>query len=408
MSASCTVNGVTAIRAHIVRPRIGPWIADVAVSTSDAQSFQGAVTIELPDAGLSFKGDAHRSGVHHETVFLRAVGGAGGLDTVLPPKAYRQASLRIALQDIVAGAGETLSGACDAGVLATILPFWSRPQQTARRALFSLLQAVGSPAWRILPDGTLWVGPEKWDLAQVDFVEFEFEPNLGRLTIAAETPSMAPGQSFAFDGQVYRISTVQHEVDSELLRHVLLFEGATEGDRLKTSINSYVRDLFPRIDLYAGYWCTVASQNSDGSLELKPDDARLAGYSGVPIRYGVPGVSAKVSSGARCLLEFAGGDSTRPMVTAWEPGTALELDLGSPTATDALVKGTTYRTAEDTLFAAFITAFTAINTAFQADTGLAAPAKSTVATALTTTLTAAKAAFSAAAATYLSQIARTA
>ena len=399
----CLVNDLPVGKAHITRPRIGPWIADLAIPSDSAAAFEGGVTITLPDAGLSFRGTAHRVGVHHGIVYLRAVGGAGGLDTVLAPKSYRNVSSRIVLQDIASAAGETLSGSCDPAALDAALAFWTRPRQTARRALFSLLTALGGPAWRILPDGTLWVGAETWSASDAPFQDEEFEPHLGRLTIDSGAPTMSPGQTLAYDGQVRRISTVSHEVESDRVRHVLLFEGEGEGDRLKVAINSYVRDLFPRVDFTTGYWATVVKQNSDGSLELQPDDPRFAGWSGPPIRYGVPGMTAKVSPGARCLLEFAGADPQRPMVTAWEPGTILELDVTASAikfgagATEALVKGTTYRTAEDTLLTALVTA---LGTIAAATTPSTAAAATTFATAVTN--------FKNAAASYLSTVGTTA
>jgi hypothetical protein len=102
-------------------------------------------------------------------------------------------------------------------------------------------------------------------------------------------------------------------------------------DRAKAALDAYVRGVFSRLDYFAGYWCRVVGQNADGSLELQPDDARLPPLSGMPIRYGVPGVTAKVPAGARCLLEFAGGDPTKPFVATWEPGTVVEIVLAGGT-----------------------------------------------------------------------------
>lgn len=79
-------------------------------------------------------------------------------------------------------------------------------------------------------------------------------------------------------------------------------------------------------------------------------------------------------------------------------GTVI-LDEGS----QPLVRGSAYRSAEDSWFSALVTALTAINTALQADTAIAPSVKATVATALTTTLTAAKTAFDAGASSYLSR-----
>ena len=98
---------------------------------------------------------------------------------------------------------------------------------------------------------------------------------------------------------------------------------ASDYDRIKSGLVAIIRRtvgafIVQRVDFLAAYQCKVVTQNGDGTLELQPDDVRLPGYSKVPIRYGVPGVSATVAAGARVLLEFAGGDPQKPIATVWE------------------------------------------------------------------------------------------
>lgn len=102
---------------------------------------------------------------------------------------------------------------------------------------------------------------------------------------------------------------------------------AAELDRLKAGLAGFVRSLFARIDYYALYPAKVIAQNGDGTLELQTDDQRFAGMSGVPIRYGVPGITVTVSPGARVLLGFAGGDPSKPIAELWESASVTELDI---------------------------------------------------------------------------------
>lgn len=91
---------------------------------------------------------------------------------------------------------------------------------------------------------------------------------------------------------------------------------------------SVVTDLFvglverlvlPRLDPLARYPATVTTQHEDGSLDVKPDDRRFgAGLSRVPVRHGLPGVTARVRVGARVMLAFEGGDTSRPYVPEFE------------------------------------------------------------------------------------------
>lgn len=103
------------------------------------------------------------------------------------------------------------------------------------------------------------------------------------------------------------------------------------ADRLKAALEAFVRQATARTDYLGIFGARVLSQNADGTLELKPDDARLPGLSRVPFRYGVPGVTATVAAGTRVGVEFEAGNPARPVVTLWELGsvTKLEVDASS-------------------------------------------------------------------------------
>lgn len=96
---------------------------------------------------------------------------------------------------------------------------------------------------------------------------------------------------------------------------------------LRQSLLAFVRQATRRIDYLALYPATVNSQNSDGTLELTPDDARIAGASKVPVNLGLPGVEVKVPANARVLLGFAGGDPQKPRATLWEVSELTEIKL---------------------------------------------------------------------------------
>lgn len=104
----------------------------------------------------------------------------------------------------------------------------------------------------------------------------------------------------------------------------------------------------PRVDYLASYPATAVTQNGDGTLEIQPDDSRLPPLSSVPIRYGVPGVSARIANGGRVLLAFAGGDPAKPIATVWEAASVVSLTVAASAihlgagAAEALVKGTSY------------------------------------------------------------------
>lgn len=149
----------------------------------------------------------------------------------------------------------------------------------------------------------------------------------------------------------------------------------SDADRLKFGLTTLIQrtlgaKIINRIDYLALYPCRVIKQNSDGTLDLIADDPRVGAPTLVPIRYGVPGIKATVPVGSRCYLGFGGGDPSKPIVVDWESGTSLtivvssaSIKLGGSGSTEALVKGTSFKSALDTVNTAWGTFLTAVSAA---------------------------------------------
>lgn len=153
-----------------------------------------------------------------------------------------------------------------------------------------------------------------------------------------------------------------------------------ESDRQKESLNQLVRTAMPRADYQAMYAATVASQNADLTLELKPDAETLPPLSKVPIRTGIPGVEAKVAKGSRVLIGFDSADPSKAYAALWEKNSLTELvvtatakvtvaapnvvvnsasvELGGTPAVQPVIKGTAYTGAEITMLGLLATALT--------------------------------------------------
>jgi hypothetical protein len=107
-------------------------------------------------------------------------------------------------------------------------------------------------------------------------------------------------------------------------------------------------DVLPVIDRLAFYRAEVKAAASDGStVDVQPEDSRVKGHQGVPVRVGIPGAVAVVQPGAIVLLGWERGDPAKPYaVPAWESGatvTKLILNaqmvyLGAESGAEALVK----------------------------------------------------------------------
>jgi hypothetical protein len=140
-------------------------------------------------------------------------------------------------------------------------------------------------------------------------------------------------------------------------------------------------------------------------LEAHPVDAARHGWAGaVAVPCGPFPQSAPIT------------ETLDGLVVGKDGGTCLKVDaagilhLGDTLVTDAVVKGTTYRTAEDTLITALNTFVGALGEALTADLAAATPTVAytpTAVTALATTLAEAVTAFQDAAATYLSTTVKT-
>ncbi len=381
---SVFLNGDAVSALALTVPRIGPWHADVSLTPNGTQP-SGKVTLSV--FGVEYKGAVLRSGVTKALPFARIIGGAGGLGTVLPPKTYQGTDVKLPLSEILQGVKESLSPTSDTAALAKRLPFWVRVEGTAGESLASVLSLAGIPCWRVLRDGTVWVGSESWPASGLtDVTLLERDPHLGRYDFYAEKPAVFPGETW--DG--HRVSVVEHRFTADSLVTSVWVEpegAAGETDRVKAGLEAFVRKFTAPMKYARRYECRVVAQNADLTLELAPDDPEIGTLSNIPIYYGLPGVTAKVPSGARCLLEFLGGSPDKPAVTGWRVGTTTELDFGAAAiafgggAADALVKGTTYRTAEDLLLTALVTALGTISAATSPSTSAAA---TTFGTAVTT------------------------
>lgn len=81
-----------------------------------------------------------------------------------------------------------------------------------------------------------------------------------------------------------------------------------------------------KLDYLASYPSVVKKQREDGSLDIQPDDTRFPELN-ARIRYGIPGVTAKVPPGGRVLLQFEGGNPKLPVACIWESSSVTELKI---------------------------------------------------------------------------------
>jgi hypothetical protein len=319
-----TLQGLAIVEGSVTLPRLGVWHAELVLDAPAAPT--GQVVLQLGKA-LRLVGTVTRSGLFAGRLRVRVVGGQGTLSRELPPRWYVGAPLSVPLEDLVREAGEKLSGDCDQELLALVLtPGWGRARGPASEALGSLLEGTGA-GWRLLPDGSLWAGPETWPEASgmADLVVLEDHGSEGRLSVVSETPTLLPGQ--ALRGR--RVGLVEYTLTDSDLRAEVWLETKTQGplERIKGALLTLVKSLVRRETRYlTSELGVVVKQADDGRLDIKfpeadTDTDRIPPLTGVRLRPGSPGQDIRVTEGARVLVTWEAGDARRPIATLWEgPG----------------------------------------------------------------------------------------
>jgi hypothetical protein len=173
-------------------PRIGPWRADLKVDAPAALT--GKVEIRIGKSDV-LKGTVIRGGMY-EGMFCPLIGAGGaGMRAKVTPKHYTSPTLRNVLSDLCGDAGEAISSASDADTLMTQLPHWTTLRMEAGVAIRLLMESAPSgTSWRMLADGTLWVGPETWPASQVtEFREVAQTPEDAVVELGLDQPFLLPG-----------------------------------------------------------------------------------------------------------------------------------------------------------------------------------------------------------------------
>lgn len=322
---TATLNDLNLLSCTIQEPRIGVWQAVVDVDSEAAVSGAATLTVDgVTWTGTIVKGDLYAGRFH-----AQLVGGAGKLAAILPAKYYQNTSLRVVVDDLMRGTGETLSAASDASIRGHQVSRWMHVKGKASVALKAVADELGL-TWRVLRDGTIWLGVEQWSEARPTYDETDRVPGRDSVTIAPDAPTVAPGTTF-LERRVSRVTTT---VKGDLLRQEILFEGAAGGARVAEDLAALVaQQVDAAVDYSRMYPSKVLRQAGDGTLELLPDNDKLrgSGLTRVPIRHGIPGLRVKVSSGVKVQLFFEGADPKLPAAALWPDGSSVsEIRVTTP------------------------------------------------------------------------------
>lgn len=322
-----TLNGHPLLAMALVIPRTGSWVLDALIDGDAA--LEGAVVLDL--AGRTWRGTVFRGGVTEGRWSGRVVGGAGGLARTLGPASMRSTTLAAVLAEALRDAGE--SAAASTADLTHTVERWHRHEAPALHTVAEVARRAGY-TWRVLPDGTVWMGVDAWGplALPADVDVLAEDAAAGSHELAGDGAlDIAPGRTVTLDGRAVRVGAVEHRLTGHELRTSVREERAGDPfQRLTGAVEAIVRRVMRETGLHALYPAKVIGQRPDGTLDLQPDDPRIAAPQSVPYRT-LPGVRLVVPAGTRVLLGYENGDPQRPVAQLWELGDVTRLVVAGGT-----------------------------------------------------------------------------
>jgi hypothetical protein len=316
--AIVTVNGLTAYDAQMFTPRFGAWQIDMRIDDPNPPTGKVRVVLDTDvqalgiTAGRVLRGTATRSGPFIDASQVRVVAGAGGLGLTAKPRHYEAPTLGLVLTDLLRDAGEDMSGSADLGILNIQLAAWTtgaRPVGSVIRDIFAV--AAPAAAWRMLDDGTVWVGTDAFAASPIDASTYEvIDRSAEENSVQIETDGPLPLVGTTFEGG--QVNCVQDDVP-----HVgrvgarIWFENATPAgaDRVLAAIQALVRGTSPGIDHRFRYWAGVEAQGG-ATVDGRPENPGVPDMGGVTLA-AQAGDSVDGVTGGRALVGWAGDPSQR-------------------------------------------------------------------------------------------------
>ncbi len=318
MSVSATANGATVLDLALSMPRTRAWTADVSVELGQLDL---SSTVALDVGGVAFRGTGRRTREWAGRTHARVVGGAGGLHKAVEAKAYGACTLAVPLGDALATGGERLSDTVSSAVLGSSLLRWTRLAGSVAEALDALTDALGF-VWRVLADGSVWVGTETWPVSTATPDQLDEQANDGRLILAMDRPELRPGTVL----ESRRLGRITYRWKSNSLRTEAMVEAVDEPlvDRSRGATEALVAKVGAG-GMYRALWPAVVKTSGSSTVDVQPENSRIPGLSDVPVRQGLPGVRVEVESGQRVRLGWDDGDPRRPFVALWDASGTLKL-----------------------------------------------------------------------------------
>ena len=241
------------------------------------------------------------------------VGGNNKIKQSVSSTNFYGVPVRTVLENITRQLEITISPTSNLALLEERLPRWDKVKGTGTEILEKLLQPYNA-IWRILLDGSLWIGYEEYvDIAStgLDIAIIDKRSDMGYWQIYNEVSLIEP----LYKIEEKQIKDVVYTLKGSDLRIKLLFFDPAHVITQKIS-NQNTDIIYSR-----KYRMRVLQQRVNGNVDVIPDpdnDLFKSGLSDVPICFPHPAMSATISNGDIAVLEFLNGSPTLPRIIAWE------------------------------------------------------------------------------------------
>lgn len=192
----------------VTLPRTGIWMADLVMT--DVEIPAGKVTVRL--GNVLMPATVARAELVDGAIHLRLMGGNGDLSRTAKAKHYYHPIVKHVLADLLRDSGETLSVTSDTTTLGRGLESWTTLAFPTGTMLAALTRVIGPGInWRILHDGTFWIGPEAWPDSPLEYRSQSADGANAAEVIASDMPALWPGTKLG--GR--QVDTVIHDLASD-------------------------------------------------------------------------------------------------------------------------------------------------------------------------------------------------
>lgn len=325
---SVLLNALQVRSCRLVTPWTGVPFADLDLALDDIGLMpSGKCVLAIGETSPPYVGtiDPRASGTFAKEGRARVLVGGGGWDKSVPPQHFHGAvTSTVVFSATAAAVGEAV-------IDVVPKPFGIDFVRVAGRAS----RVLDGLDWYVRPDGVTVVGPRPLlplDLTSATIVSFD---PLTRVVEIASNDPIAPGTLLVDPTRFVGVLTVRdvEQVWDENGARATCWCGESTGSRLQDALYALIAERAGIKYLRKYTYRVVAENPADETLVLQSVDPLSGAPDAIPLAMwpGMSGISAQLTPGSLVLVEFVNGDPSKPVVTSFEKGVPVILELDAST-----------------------------------------------------------------------------